>query len=226
MRTKLGISTALATALGTAIGTLGVSGTAVAQGAGSLLEEVVVTARRYEESITDAPLAVAVMDNDFLRTSRIDSIQDILELTPGATWGQFAKAQPSLTLRGINGGNNGNASLESAVQVVADGIPLTKAFMMTVPTYDLERVEIMRGPQGTTFGRNATLGLMHFVSARPSQEFDAGIDVSAGTLDLIGTTGFINGSLSDTISGRVAFNYQETDGVMEDADTGEALERS
>ena len=57
----------------------------------ALLEEIVVTARRYEESITDAPVAVAVMTDEFLRENRVDTVQDILELTPGANWGQFAK---------------------------------------------------------------------------------------------------------------------------------------
>ena len=192
------------------------------------LEEIVVTARRYEESITDAPLAVAVMDNDYLKTNRIDSIQDIMELTPGSTWGQFAKAQPQLTMRGVNAANFGNASLESSVQVVYDGIPAVKAFMMTLPVYDMERVEIMRGPQGTTFGRNATLGLMHFISARPSQE-DAGtggVEASVGSLNLFGVNGHYTSAFSDTLSARFAFNYQDTDGAMEDRDTGKALEGS
>ena len=92
------------------------------QGAGAMLEEVVVTARRYEESITDAPLAVAVMDADFLEQNQVDSITDILEITPGASWGMFAKAQPGFVLRGISAGSFGNSSIENAVQVVRDGI--------------------------------------------------------------------------------------------------------
>ncbi len=188
------------------------------------LEEIVVTSRRYEESITDAPLAVAVMDAGYLEAQRIDSIQDILELSPGATWNQFAAAQPGLSLRGISGGTFGNASLESAVQVVYDGIPLTKAFMMTIPPYDLARVEVLRGPQGTTFGRNATLGLMHFVSARPSQDTEAGVSATVGDRDLFGVKGHYSGALSDTISARFAFNYSESDGNLEDANTGKALE--
>lgn len=139
----------------------------------ALLEEVVVTARRYEESITDAPVAVAVMSDEFLRENRVDTIQDILELTPGANWGQFAKAQPALALRGLNGAAFGNASLEHSVSVVMDGVPVTKAFMITVPVYDMQRVEVLRGPQGTAFGRNATLGLMNFITARPSQEYSS-----------------------------------------------------
>ncbi len=224
MKIKLGISTALATALVTAIGTLGVSGTAVAQGAGPVLEEVIVTSRRYEESITDAPLAVAVMNSDFLEQNHIDSVTDILEMTPGADWGMFAKAQPTFTLRGIAAGSFGNSSIESAVQVVHDGIPLTKVFMATTPVYDMARVEIMRGPQGTTFGRNATLGLIHFISNRPSQDFSAGMNVSAGIDDLLGFKGHVNGSLSDTISGRVAFNFLETHTGIEDVNTGEFLD--
>ena len=187
------------------------------------LEEIVVTSRRYEESITDAPLAVAVMDTDYLKVNQIDSIQDILELTPGATWGQFAKAQPQLTLRGVSGANFGNASLESAVQVVYDGIPATKAFMMTLPVYDLARVEIMRGPQGTTFGRNATLGLMHFIAARPSQETSGSIEGQVGSLDLFGVNGHYNTALSDTVSGRISFNYRDSGGPTEDALTGDDL---
>ena len=68
------------------------------------LEEIIVTSRRYEESITDAPVAVAVMDAQFLEDQRINTIQDILELTPGASWDQFAAAQPGLSLRGVFGG--------------------------------------------------------------------------------------------------------------------------
>ncbi len=222
MNMQRGIFTALVTALGSA----GVTGVAVAQtGASSrVLEEVVVTARRYEERITDAPLAVAVMSDQYLRDQGIASIQDIIELTPGAVWTEFTRAQPSLSLRGINGGNFGNSSIESAVQLVVDGIAQTKAFMMSPPVYDLDRVEVMRGPQGTTFGRNATIGLMHFITARPTQEFESGVDLSAGSLDLLGVDAFVSGGLTDTVSGRVAFHFREWDGVMEDADTGDALE--
>jgi len=190
------------------------------------LEEIVVTSRRYEESITDAPVAVAVMDTQFLEDQRINSIQDILEISPGASWDQFAAAQPGLSMRGVFGGTFGNASLESAVQVVYDGVPLTKAFMMTIPVYDLERVEVLRGPQGTTFGRNATIGLMHFISAKPSQDFSGDIRATTGLdgPDLFGISGHIGGGLTDTISGRLAFHYQDRDGNIEDANTGKALE--
>lgn len=188
------------------------------------LEEIVVTSRRYEESITDAPLAVAVMSAEFLRENRVNTVQDILELTPGADWDQFAKAQPGLSLRGIRGASYGNASLEHAVSVVQDGVPVTKAIMMTLPVYDLERVEVLRGPQGTTFGRNATLGLMHFITARPSQETSGSIEASAGDRELFGLNGHYNWAVSDTVSARVAFNYSDEPGPMDDETTGDRLD--
>jgi len=188
------------------------------------LEEITVTARRYEESITDAPLAIAVMSSEFLEENQVNGIQDILDLTPGANWGQFAKAQPGLSLRGIWGGAFGNSSIEHAVSVVQDGVPVTKAFMMTLPVYDLDRVEVLRGPQGTTFGRNATLGLMHMISARPSQESSGSIETSVGDRELFGISGHYNGALSDTVSARIAFNYEDAPGPMDDEATGDPLD--
>jgi iron complex outermembrane receptor protein len=190
------------------------------------IEEIVVTSRRYEERITDAPLAVAVMTSEFLDENGVLTVQDVLNLSPGSEWGQFAKAQPRLTMRGISGNSYGNASLEHAVSVVSDGVPVTKAFMMTLPVYDQERVEVLRGPQGTTFGRNATLGMMHFISARPSQEGSADIEVSAGDRDLFAINGHFNGSLSDTVSGRIAINYSDTPGPMDDEASGDPLDYS
>jgi iron complex outermembrane receptor protein len=188
------------------------------------LEEIIVTSRRYEESISDAPLAVNVLDGEYLKAQGVNNLSDAIELTPGATWGHFTMAQPGFTVRGIESYNVGNASLESAVQVVVDGIALTKAFMMTPPVYDLERIEFMRGPQGTTFGRNATLGIAHFVTARPSQDFSGSAQVSAGSRNYLGFTGHVNGGLSDTVSARIAVNTTRYDGDLEDERTGTALE--
>ncbi len=200
------------------------SGQALAQGETATLEEIVVTSRRYEESISDAPLAVNVMDADYLQNQGVNNLGDILELTPGATWAHFTMAQPGFTLRGMESYNVGNASLESGVQVVVDGVPLTKAFMMTPQVYDLQRVEIMRGPQGTTFGRNATLGIAHFITGRPTQDYNASSNFSAGTRGLLGFNGHINGGISDTVSVRIAANYKELEGSLEDENTGNSLE--
>ncbi len=188
------------------------------------LDEIVVTSRRYEESINDAPLAVNVLDSEYLAKQGVNTLDDALELTPGATWGNYTMAQPGNTLRGMESYNSGNASLESSVQVVVDGIPLTKAFMMTPPVYDMERIEVMRGPQGTTFGRNASLGIVHFVTAKPSQEYSASAYGSVGTRAYYGLGGHISGGVSDNWSVRIAANKKQYDGDLEDENTGDPLE--
>ncbi len=188
------------------------------------IEEILVTSRRFEESITDAPLAVGVMTESYLKDNRVDSIQDILELTPGSNWGQFAKAQPGLGMRGISAGSFGNASIEHAVSVVSDGVPAVKAFMMTLPVHDMARVEVLRGPQGTTFGRNATLGMMHFISARPSQEQSGSIELTTGADNLFGINGHLNGAITDTLSARLAVDYKDSPGAIEDETSGDMLE--
>lgn len=206
-------------------GLLFLPASAIAQDeSGATLEEITVTSRRYEESIDDAPLAVNVLDADYLAKQGVDTLSDALELTPGATWGHYTMAQPGHTLRGMESYNSGNASLESSVQVVVDGIPLTKAFMMTPPVYDMERIEVMRGPQGTTFGRNASLGLAHYVTAKPTQDFSASANASVGTREYYGFGGHINGALTDTVSVRIAANKKQFDGDLEHEDTGESIE--
>jgi len=190
------------------------------------LEEIVVTARRIEESIQDAPLAVAVMTSDYLQDQGVENMQDVLELTPGASWNMYVKAQPAFTIRGINAGAFGNSSLETAAGFVQDGVPMTKVFMFVGDIFDVERVEVMRGPQGTSFGRNSSLGLVHIIAARPQDEFGAGVNVEAGDLGLGGTNGFVTGPLSDTVSGRLSWNLRDWDGDIEDAITGEPQEFS
>jgi iron complex outermembrane receptor protein len=207
------------------VGSSGLTGVALAQGgSGPLLEEVVVTARRISESITDAPLAVAVMDSNYIQDQGIENMQDVLELTPGADWNMFTKAQPAFTIRGINAGAFGNSSLETAANLVSDGVPFMKVFMFVGDTFDVQRIEVMRGPQGSTFGRNATIGVIHTVSARPEDEFAAGVNVEAGGLGLAGTNGYVTGPLGDNVSGRLSWNVKDFDGFMEDRDTGEGLE--
>ena len=209
----------------TALCSSGVTGVAVAQtGAGPVLEEIIVTSRRYEENLQDAPLAVAVMTDDFLRNQKIETINEMLRLVPGASFAEFSKMQPNITLRGVNSATPGNATLEASIQMVVDGVVNSKDSMKGGSLYDIERIEIMRGPQGTTFGRNASVGLVHIISKRPTQEFESGVSLTAGSDELFEVDGYFSGPLSDTVSGRVAFNFDTQDGPMESISTGDGLD--
>lgn len=190
----------------------------------AVLEEIIVTSRRYEETIQDAPVAVGVLSGKFLIENRIQRADDILEFTPGATWESFSKMQPVASMRGVIAPTPGNASSEASIQTVMDNVVITKDFMKSPPLYDLARVEVMRGPQGTAFGRNASVGLIHFVTNRPSQEKSGAATLTVGTDELIEVDGFFNGALSETVSARIAFNHDEQDGPTKSISTGKGLD--
>ncbi len=191
----------------------------------SALEEIVVTSRRYEESIEDAPVAVNVMTEEYLNNNRITRADDLMEVSPGTTWESFSKMQPVASMRGVIAPTPGNASSEASIQTVHDNVVITKDSMKYPTIYDMNRIEVMRGPQGTAFGRNASVGLIHFVSNRPSQDQTGGsVTATLGTDELIELDGFITGQFSDTVSARLAFNHDEQDGPTESMSTGEGLD--
>ena len=116
---------------------------AFAQGADDddgMLDEVVVTSRRYEESIEDAPVAVGVMTEEYLRDNRITRADDLIEVSPGTTWEQFSKMQPVASMRGVIAPTPGNASSEASIQTVQDNVVITKDSMKYPTMYDMARV--------------------------------------------------------------------------------------
>ena len=197
-------------------GTGAVSSQAIAQeqaSSGAILEEVIVTSRRYEESVSDAPVAVNVLSQGFVENNRIDRQDDIFNYTPGATFESFSKLQPTASLRGLTAPTPGNPSSESSIQTVIDSVVVTKDFMKGTPLYDLSRVEVLRGPQGTSFGRNASAGLLHFVTMRPDFEGNSGsVTGTVGSDERFEVDGYYNAAISDTAAFRVSFNHEQEDG--------------
>lgn len=217
-------SSALATALGIALLAPLAMAQGEADGAAAVLEEIIVTSRRYEESLQDAPVAVGVLTAGDIDNNRIDRADDIFNYTPGATYESFSKMQPVASMRGIIAPTPGNASSEASIQSAMDNVIITKDFMKSPPMYDLERVEVLRGPQGTAFGRNASVGLIHFVTNRPSQEASSSITGTVGSDERYEIDGHFNRALSDTVAFRIAFNHDEEDGQTESLSTGEGLD--
>jgi iron complex outermembrane receptor protein len=198
---------------------------AIAQGNEASLEEIVVTSRRYEESIEDAPVSVNVMTESYLQNNRITRADDLMEVSPGTTWESFSKMQPVASMRGVIAPTPGNASSEASIQTVQDNVVITKDSMKYPTIFDMNRIEVMRGPQGTAFGRNASVGLIHFVSNRPSQDVSGGgITVTVGSDELLEVNGFATGQFTDTLSARLAVNYDAQDGPTKSVTTGEGLD--
>ena len=184
-----------------------------AQSSAGILEEILVTSRRYEESISDAPVAVNVLSQSFIENNRIDRQDDIFNYTPGATYESFSKLQPTASLRGLTAPTPGNPSSESSIQTVIDSVVVTKDFMKGTPLYDLSRTEVLRGPQGTAFGRNASAGLLHFVTNRPDFDGTSGaVNATLGSDERREIDGFFNLPIGDAAAIRLSFNHEEEDG--------------
>ena len=127
--------------------TIAATHTANAQVSGTralVLEEIIVTSRRYEENLQDAPLAITAMTSEFLTNQKIETVNEMMALVPGGTWADFSKLQPNFSLRGVDSATPGSASIEASIQLVVDGIVNTRDSMKAPPLFDLERIEIMR----------------------------------------------------------------------------------
>ena len=179
------------------------------------LEEVVVTARRYEESLQDAPVSVTVMDGDYLAAQNIHQVKDIIDKSPGTGFTRFNKLQNVFSMRGLNSQTEGAAG-DPSVLTVVDDVVYVKDYMKSAEFFDVERVEVLRGPQGTSFGRKATGGLVHIVNRRPTREAGGSFSASAGNYGHWGLDGVANGPLGETTAGRFAVHYAAHDGYTRD----------
>lgn len=181
----------------------------------SVLEEVVTTARRYQESLQDAPLSVNVMNSEYLEAQNITQVKDIIDLSPGTGFTRFNKLQNVYSMRGLNSQTEGAAG-DPSVLTVVDDVVYVKDYMKSAEFFDVERVETLRGPQGTSFGRNATGGLVHIISRRPTHENGGSLSASVGNHGHWEVDGVLNGSLTESTAGRLAVHYTTHDGYTRD----------
>ena len=192
-------------------GTLFLPPDAVAQ----ILEEVVVTAQKRVQDLSDVGISVTAFSGDQLKELNIRNGEDLHARVPGLVVTDYGGGTVTqFTIRG-------SAQLDFAdhqeppVAVYQDDVYTSYLAGVGFAFFDLERVEVLRGPQGTLFGRNATGGLVHVISARPTRDPEGYAELSYGEYDEIRAEGAISGPLNDTISGRVSFLYTENDGYQE-----------
>ena len=186
------------------------------------LQEVVVTAQKREQSLQDVGVSVtALSSSDLQKLGVTDSLQ-IGSFVPNlqliSTSGGNQSAE--LTIRGISQ-TDYSLHQESPNSMYIDDVYMSSPNMQGVPMYDVERVEVLRGPQGTLFGRNSTGGLINFITARPSSDTNGYIDVTGGEYGEIRTEGAFGGALSDRVQGRISGLYQSNDGYITNNFPGE-----
>ncbi|MFC3053168.1 TonB-dependent receptor [Kordiimonas pumila] len=189
------------------------------------IEEIVVSAQRRQESMQDIPVAVSALDAKRIRESGFEDIEDLSAVAPNlhisALWGT---SSPKIFMRGI-GNNNFNQTAESKIAVYLDQVYLSAPSGQLFQMYDLERIEVLRGPQGTLYGKNATGGAISVYSKLPEMdgETDGYVSASYGNYDAMKFEGAATVPLSETLSARVAGTYSKRDGYLTDARNGEKV---
>ncbi len=187
------------------------------------LEEIVVSARKIEESAQDIPVAINVMDGTTVEDLKIENMTDVIKFTPGATFTSSFAGEPNISVRGISSGDN-SASGSSGVLLMADNEVIAREFMYSGALFDIARVEVLRGPQGTTYGKNANGGVVHTISNLPTEEREVKLKTTLGNYDLVGLEGVMGGAVSESVSARLAVYNQEREGYSEDALTGKSVD--
>lgn len=194
------------------------------------IEEIIVTAQKREESMQDIGVSVTAFSGDTVRDLGLTRSTDIALQTPSLNIGTPVGEgnNPSITLRGV-GLNDFNDNNEGPVAVYKDDVYLGTMAGQTFQLFDVERIEVLRGPQGTLYGRNATGGLVHFISRMPTEELDAAFSLTGASNSQVKFEGAISGPLSDRVQARLAVATNDHDGYVENRlgpDTNEARSRA
>ncbi len=175
-----------------------------------VVEEIVVTAQRREEDVQDVPLAVSVLratDLEVLTVGTPD-VQILSGRVPSLILeSSFGRAFPRFYIRGL-GNTDFDLNASQPVSMLLDEVVLENPVVKGIPLFDLDRVEVLRGPQGTLFGRNTPAGVVKFETVKPSQESDAYVRASYGTYDTLDFNFGIGGALTKTLSARFSGLYQ------------------
>jgi iron complex outermembrane receptor protein len=174
------------------------------------LEEVVITATKRSQSLSDVGLSVTAISGDKMRQLGIGNVADLALHVPGLTYAPSLSTSPVYTLRGI-GFFESTLAAYPDVSLYIDQAPLPFPIMADLVAFDLERVEVLKGPQGTLFGNNATGGAINFIAEKPTDELSAGINASYGRFQTLDVEGFVSGPLSPTLRGRVALKTVQAD---------------
>jgi iron complex outermembrane receptor protein len=186
------------------------------------LEEVIVTAERRSQSIQDVPLSVSAISGEDVAPGKIVNLDDVAYKTPSVVFTRFNVGEPRIYVRGI-GSSSDSAASDPAVGIFVDEVYIGRTGGVSFDLYDLERIEILRGPQGTLYGKNTNGGAINIVSSRPSQDFNAKLGLTAGNYNLWGVRGLVNGGLTDTLAGKLSFSTMSRDGFGENVITPEQV---
>ena len=189
------------------------------------VEEVVVTAQKRAQNLQDVPISMAVFSARTLESSGVDDIRDLRRITPNlyiATAPQITNTR--VAIRGI--GTSGNTAIEPSVAFFVDGIYAPRVGSMLAGLNDIEAVEVLRGPQGTLFGRNASAGAISIRTVAPREEFESSLSAETGSYGYWKGAGMINAPVTDDFALRLSVLGEHSDGAAYEEISDKALGES
>lgn len=196
------------------------TGQAGATAPAGALEEVIVTARKREQSLQDVSLAVTALPESLLKDSLVGSSEELANLVPSLNLNKGANPrQTSFSIRGI-GTTSFSSGIEPSVSTMLDGVVMGQTGMAFAQLVDMQRVEVLRGPQGTLFGKNASGGLVHFITRDPTDEFNAEVQAYATDDQEYRSSFTVSNGLTDTLAFRLTGYLNKDEGWVENVFDG------
>ncbi|MEM9669851.1 MAG: TonB-dependent receptor [Pseudomonadota bacterium] len=185
---------------------------------------ITVTAQFREQDALDVPIAITAYDGDFLEGIGVDEFDELSAFTPGFVVQEQSVNNPGFVLRGITS-DDGASNIEPRVSIFQNGVSVSRSRGSIVQLFDVERVEVLKGPQGTLFGRSAQIGAVHVITNKPTYDFSGGLTAEGGNLEAVGAEGFLNVPLiDDKLAARFAISYDVRDGFVDNVEGGDALQ--
>jgi iron complex outermembrane receptor protein len=172
------------------------------------LDEIIVTADKRSESINKVPLAITALSGDSMKDQNITSVEDLALVVPGFTYAASLLDTPVYSLRGV-GFYETTLAAYPDVSIYVDQVPLPFPVLTQNVSLDLERVEVLKGPQGVLFGQNSTGGAINYIAAKPTSTPAAGVDFGFGRFNDVRVDGYVSGPIAENLTARFAFQTEQ-----------------
>jgi len=178
------------------------------------LEEIIVTAQKRVQSLQDVPIAVAAIDGNTLKDNKINNLEDIATLVPNLSF-SGSPGTNTVRIRGLGTGA-ANGAFEQSVGMYVDGIYAGRGYQFSLPYMDIERVEVLKGPQGVLFGKNSIAGAVSITSAKPTSKFEGEVGLAYETEHQgYSVDAVVSGPITPSLSGRLAAKFREDGGWID-----------
>jgi len=190
-----------------------------AEAEATVIDTIIVTAQKREQQVQEVPIAISAYSGEFLEAFGVTGMDDIGNLVPGLEIQEQSPNNPGFVIRGITS-DSGAAFAPPRVSVFQDGVSISRARGAVVQAFDLERIEVLRGPQGTLFGRGAQVGAVHLVQRKAFHGYESGFSAGLGSDEWRRFSGYVNAPLAEALAMRLAVYHEAHQGFVENLSGG------